>query len=282
MPPEGSRPPAGVPDPTARRPAPDGIAGGRAAVSRRRGFRLVVAGVQPATTWRSAPPTSPARRNAHESFMTWLCPAQAAIADPETFTPAMTCHRPPVATTSQAGRRFAEALDTAVRMTGILNRELRDRNEPETSRWCASLTSRAPLGELTCGPIGRAPKMAGKKAGVSGTDTKLRPRPADVAEQAGVSPATASRVLTGSARVRLETRREVEEAIARLGYMRNRAPRSSVPRRTGSIGFVVCEDNSRVFTEPFFPLMLRSMSRNFPLAEFSLPCSWRTPRAITR
>ena len=88
--------------------------------------------------------------------------------------------------------------------------------------------------------------MAGKEAGVSGTDTKLRPRLADVAQQAGVSPATASRVLTGSARVRPETRREVEEAIARLGYVRNRAPRSSAPRRTGSIAFVVCEDNSRV------------------------------------
>jgi len=96
---------------------------------------------------------------------------------------------------------------------------------------------------------------------VSGIDTKLRPRLADVAQQAGVSPATASRVLTGSARVRPETRREVEEAIARLGYVRNRAPRSSAARRTGSIAFVVCEDNSRVFTEPFFPLMLRSISR---------------------
>ena len=78
--------------------------------------------------------------------------------------------------------------------------------------------------------------------------------------QAGGSPAAASRV-TGSARVLPETRREVEEAIARLGYVRNRAPRSSAPRRTGSIGFVVCEDNSRVFSEPFFPLMLRSISR---------------------
>jgi DNA-binding LacI/PurR family transcriptional regulator len=103
--------------------------------------------------------------------------------------------------------------------------------------------------------------LAGKEGWVSGTDTKLRPRLADVAQQAGVSPATASRVLTGSARVRPETRREVEEAIARLGYVRNRAPRSSAARRTGSIAFVVCEDNSRVFTEPFFPLMLRSISR---------------------
>jgi DNA-binding LacI/PurR family transcriptional regulator len=114
--------------------------------------------------------------------------------------------------------------------------------------------------KMACGQFQPAPEIAGKEAWVSGTDMKLRPRLADVAQQAGVSPATASRVLTGSARVRPETRREVEEAIARLGYVRNRAPRSSASRRTGSIAFVVCEDNSRVFSEPFFPLMLRSIS----------------------
>ncbi len=94
-----------------------------------------------------------------------------------------------------------------------------------------------------------------------GADTRLRARLADVAQQAGVSPATASRVLTGSARVRPETRQQVEAAIADLGYVRNRAPRASASRGTGSIAFMVCEDNARVFSEPFFPLMLRSVSR---------------------
>jgi DNA-binding LacI/PurR family transcriptional regulator len=88
-----------------------------------------------------------------------------------------------------------------------------------------------------------------------------RPKLADVAEHAGVSAATASRVLTGSARVRPETRQQVEAAIASLGYVRNRAPRASVAQPTGSIAFMVCEDNARMFSEPFFPLMLRSVSR---------------------
>ena len=35
----------------------------------------------------------------------------------------------------------------------------------------------------------------------------------------------------------------------------------SSSRGTGSIAFMVCEDNARVFSEPFFPLMLRSVSR---------------------
>jgi DNA-binding LacI/PurR family transcriptional regulator len=105
-----------------------------------------------------------------------------------------------------------------------------------------------------------APQMMAEEALVPDVALKLRPKLADVARQAGVSPATASRVLTGSARVRPETRREVEQAIAMLGYVRNRAPRSPASRRTGSIAFVVCEDNSRVFSEPFFPSMLRSIS----------------------
>src|ERR1700728_2867803 len=104
-------------------------------------------------------------------------------------------------------------------------------------------------------------QMAGEEAGVPETDARLRPKLADVARQAGVSPATASRVLTGSARVRPETRQDVEDAIAQLGYVRNRAARSSGSRRVGSIAFVVCEDNARVFSEPFFPLILRSVSR---------------------
>jgi len=61
--------------------------------------------------------------------------------------------------------------------------------------------------------------------------------------------------------VRPETRQQVEAAIAHLGYVRNRAPRASAARGTGSIAFMVCEDNARVFSEPFFPLMLRSVSR---------------------
>lgn len=105
---------------------------------------------------------------------------------------------------------------------------------------------------------------------MSDTHERLRPRLADVAQQAGVSPATASRVLTGSARVRPETRHEVEEAIARLGYVRNRAARSSGSRRVGSIAFVVCEESSRVFSEPFFPLMLRSVSRELASCDIQL------------
>jgi DNA-binding LacI/PurR family transcriptional regulator len=87
--------------------------------------------------------------------------------------------------------------------------------------------------------------------------TMTPPRLADVAQLARVSSATASRVLTGSARVRPQTRHKVEEAMASLGYIRHRAPRGSgQPKRAGSVAFVICEENAKVFADPFFARIL--------------------------
>lgn len=62
-----------------------------------------------------------------------------------------------------------------------------------------------------------------------------------VAAVAGVSPATASRVLNGSATVAPELRAAVQQAVDRLGYVPNRAARSLVTRRSDSIALVVRE-----------------------------------------
>lgn len=96
------------------------------------------------------------------------------------------------------------------------------------------------------------------------------PTLADVAELAGVSCATASRVLTGSARVRPQTRHKVEQAISQLGYARNRAPRSIQPRGTGSIALVVCEENVKFFADPFFARMLWGISKPLTAADLQL------------
>jgi DNA-binding LacI/PurR family transcriptional regulator len=108
---------------------------------------------------------------------------------------------------------------------------------------------------------------------VTVTDTRIAATPptlADVAELAGVSSATASRVLTGSAKVSPQTRDRVEEAMARLGYVRNRAPRASQPRRAGSIALVVGEESVKVFADPFFARMLRSVSNSLVAADLQL------------
>ena len=96
------------------------------------------------------------------------------------------------------------------------------------------------------------------------------PTLADVAHLAGVSSATASRVLTGSARVRPQTRDKVEQAISQLGYARNRAPRSVQPRGTGSIALVVCEENVKFFADPFFARMLWGITKALTTADLQL------------
>lgn len=85
------------------------------------------------------------------------------------------------------------------------------------------------------------------------------PTLAQVAAAAGVSPATASRVLTGSVRVSTSTRRQVHDAMSRLGYVRRRAPRGVSNRRSDQlIAAVVCESPQRLFTEPFYARLLSS------------------------
>ena len=81
----------------------------------------------------------------------------------------------------------------------------------------------------------------------------------EVARVAGVSRATVSRVVNGNPKVGVETKREVERAIARLGYVPNPAARSLVTRRSQSIGLVIGEPAGRVFEDPFFPRLLRGI-----------------------
>ena len=92
----------------------------------------------------------------------------------------------------------------------------------------------------------------------------------EVALLAGVSRATVSRVVNGSPRVSPDIRREVQNAIAELGYVPNRAARSLVTGRTGSIGVVIAEPTGRLFSDPFFPRLLRGVSGVLSARDFQL------------
>jgi LacI family transcriptional regulator len=70
----------------------------------------------------------------------------------------------------------------------------------------------------------------------------------DVASRAGVSPMTVSRVVNASPRVRPDTRRRVEAAIAELGYVPNRLAQGLSRRRTGAIGLIVPDVANPFFT----------------------------------
>ncbi|MFP5253057.1 MAG: LacI family DNA-binding transcriptional regulator [Actinomycetes bacterium] len=82
----------------------------------------------------------------------------------------------------------------------------------------------------------------------------------EVASLAGVSRATASRAINGGSRVSPEALSAVQEAVAALGYVPNRAARSLVTRRTDSVAMVVPEPDERVFSDPFFSHWLRGVS----------------------
>lgn len=82
-----------------------------------------------------------------------------------------------------------------------------------------------------------------------------------VAAKAGVSRATAGRVLSGSTTVSEAARAAVRDAALALGYVTNHAARSLVTRRSDSVAFVVSEDEETFFADPFFATVLRGVHR---------------------
>jgi len=71
----------------------------------------------------------------------------------------------------------------------------------------------------------------------------------DVARAAGVGVATVSRVLNNSGPVRDETRRRVEEAARRLGYVPHGAARSLITRRTQTLGVLLPDLYGEFYSE---------------------------------
>ncbi|MFB9187033.1 LacI family DNA-binding transcriptional regulator [Dactylosporangium sucinum] len=89
---------------------------------------------------------------------------------------------------------------------------------------------------------------------MTGSDSRP-PTLEQVANYAGVSRATVSRVINGVQTVDPELRRTVERAIAATGYVPNLAARSLVTRRTDSIALVVSEPERSGYETPFLTRM---------------------------
>lgn len=81
-----------------------------------------------------------------------------------------------------------------------------------------------------------------------------------VARRAGVSRATASRVVNHSPKVSHEARAAVLAAIETLGYVPNRAARSLMTRRSDSVGVVILGQAAVLFSDPFFGHLLLGIS----------------------
>src|SRR3954469_3426923 len=93
----------------------------------------------------------------------------------------------------------------------------------------------------------------------SGKGARVAPTLEEVAARAGVSRATASRVLRGASNVSEHARTSVQTTAAELSYTPNIAARSLVTGLSDSVAFYVDETEERMFSDPFFLNILRSV-----------------------
>jgi len=100
-----------------------------------------------------------------------------------------------------------------------------------------------------------------------------RTRLTDVAEQAGVSTATVSRVLNGKPGVAEETRRAVLAALDLLGYER---PEKLRARSAGLVGLIVPE-----LTNPVFPAFAQQVETHLADRGFTPLLCTQTPGGVT-
>jgi len=110
-----------------------------------------------------------------------------------------------------------------------------------------------------------------KRMGMLHMTSRERPTLERVASRAGVSRATASRVVNGSDRVTPEIQEAVRRAVAELGYVPNPAARSLVTQRTDLFALVVPEPAGRVFSDDlFFPGLIKGVAEELERAEKQL------------
>ncbi|MGP3927681.1 LacI family DNA-binding transcriptional regulator [Streptomyces sp. 8N616] len=105
----------------------------------------------------------------------------------------------------------------------------------------------------------------------------------EVAARAGVGRGTVSRVINGSPRVSDRTRAAVEQAVAELGYIPNRAARALAGNRNDAIALVIPEPETRLFAEPYFSDIIRGVGAELADTDLQLLLTLiRTPKERQR
>lgn len=115
------------------------------------------------------------------------------------------------------------------------------------------------------------------------TERRRRATVKDVALEAGVSRGTVSRVLNGQPYVSDEAREAIEAAIAKVGFVPNRAARSLVVQSSQAIGLIVHEPHSLFVEDPNIASIL--LGANAALSEEDYQLSFLiadTPRDVER
>lgn len=101
----------------------------------------------------------------------------------------------------------------------------------------------------------------------------------EVAELAGVSEATVSRVMNGVGPMKEETRRRVADAAARLGYQLNALASGFAKGRSGNIGVVLPHvPKVRMFSTYYFSEILSGIGDALHQADYGLLLLYRNPR----
>ncbi|GAA5335187.1 MULTISPECIES: LacI family DNA-binding transcriptional regulator [Thermus] len=108
--------------------------------------------------------------------------------------------------------------------------------------------------------------------------TRTHPTIAEVARRAGVSPATVSRVLNGTARVSREKVRAVLQAIEELGYTPSPLAQSLAKGRSYAVGILLPD-----FGSPFYGPILEAITLELeatPFRPIAVPGHWSLVREL--
>lgn len=103
-------------------------------------------------------------------------------------------------------------------------------------------------------------------------ERKRRATVKDVASEAGVSRGTVSRVLNGHPYVSDEARDAIDRAIAKTGFVPNRAARSLVMQSSQAIGLIVHEPHSLFVEDPNIGSILLGANAALSEADYQLSC----------
>jgi LacI family transcriptional regulator len=82
----------------------------------------------------------------------------------------------------------------------------------------------------------------------------------EIAQLCGVSRSTVSRVINNDRRVNAETRRRVQQVIRQHNFRPNAVARSLAGGRTGVLGLVIPMGIGRLFSDPYFPLLIQGVA----------------------
>ncbi len=92
----------------------------------------------------------------------------------------------------------------------------------------------------------------------------------DIAKRAGVSRSTVSRVVNNHPNISAKVRKRVLQIIQETGYRPNAAARALVSQRSLTIGLVLPHTVSSLFADPYYPLLIKGISKACNQQEYML------------